>query len=175
MRLTKHTEYALRILLFAGARGGEKYLSTESVSTVYQVSNHHMVKIVHELGKHGILEVRRGRQGGFRLGRDMSEINLGALVRLTEPDFQLAECFTEGEHSCPIHPVCTLVRPLQEARDAFLAALDRYTLADLVARPHLLQIRRAFGQVETSSTAPDAAGTASACAARPARTGRSRR
>lgn len=147
MRLTKHSEYALRILLFLGTRGGQGYVSVEEVSTVYQISNHHLVKIVHELGKRGILEVRRGRQGGFRLGRDMADINLGELVRLTEPDFRLAECFTDGEHSCPIDSVCTLIRPLQEARDAFLAALDRYTVADLVARPHLYQIRRAFEQV----------------------------
>ena len=144
MRLTKHTEYALRILLFLGARGEKDYLSAEEVSAAYQVSNHHLVKIVHVLGKHGILEVRRGRQGGFRLARDMADINLGALVRLTEPDFRLAECFTDDEHGCPIDSVCTLIQPLQEARDAFLAALDRYTLADLVATPHLYQIRRAF-------------------------------
>lgn len=151
MRLTKHSEYALRILLFLGAKGGQKYLSVEEVSAAYQVSNHHLVKIVHALGKHGILEVRRGRQGGFRLGRDMADINLGELVRLTEPDFRLAECFTDDEHSCPIDSVCTLVKPLKEARDAFLAALDRYTLADLVARPHLYQIRRAFESVNQSA------------------------
>jgi Rrf2 family nitric oxide-sensitive transcriptional repressor len=143
MRLTKHTEYALRVLLFVGSSEAE-YVFTEDISQSYQISNHHLVKIVNQLGKEGILLVRRGRQGGIRLGKPATDINIGALVRQTEPDFQLAECFAHGESGCPIHSVCSLIDPLEKARDAFLAALDEYTLADLLEPPKLHQIRLIF-------------------------------
>lgn len=150
MRLTKHTEYAMRVLLFVGARQSG-YVSTEEISKTYGISNHHLVKIVNELGKHHILEVKRGRQGGLRLGRDAKDINLGELVRLIEPGFRLAECFTEEQHSCPIDGVCTLIRPLKDALDAFMAVLDRQTLADVLRQPHLHQIRLAFDAANRTS------------------------
>ena len=143
MRLTKHTEYALRVLLFVGSSEAE-YVFTEDISQSYHISNHHLVKIVNQLGKEGVLQVRRGRQGGIRLGKPASDINLGELVRLTEPDFQLAECFAHGDAGCPIHSVCSLIDPLKQARDAFLATLDKYTLADILEPPKLHQIRQIF-------------------------------
>ncbi len=149
MRLTKHTEYALRILLFVGARESG-YVSTEEISKAYGISNHHLVKIVNLLGKHDVLEVKRRRQGGVRLAKNAEDINLGAMVRLTEPGFQLAECFTDGEHDCPIDQVCTLIEPLQEALDAFLAVLDSKTLADMLREPHLHQIRQVFNRAKPS-------------------------
>ena len=144
MRLTKHTEYALRALIYLGVQPGI-YVTSEQISKAYGISNHHLVKIVCELGKEGILEVRRGRQGGVRLARAPEDINLAQLVRMTEPDFQLAECFADGEQSCPVHPACSLVGPLEEARDAFMAVLAGYTLADLLVPPRLVQIRRVLG------------------------------
>mgnify|MGYP006211432119 CR=1 FL=1 len=71
-------------------------------------------------------------------------LTIGELVRRTEPDFLLAECFAHGDSACPIHSVCSLISPLKHARDAFLTTLHQYTLADLLPPPKLHQIRRIF-------------------------------
>lgn len=146
MRLTKHTDYALRLLLYA-ATWPERLISTEEISQAYGISNNHLVKVVSELGKLGLLEVKRGRQGGLRLARPPEEINLGALVRATEPDFHMVECFDRENNTCPIIKVCTLTRPLREAQDAFLAALDRYTLADMIRPRQRATYRRVFAEL----------------------------
>jgi Rrf2 family transcriptional regulator, nitric oxide-sensitive transcriptional repressor len=143
MRLTKHTDYALRVLLYLGA-WPERLVSTEEISDAYDISNNHLVKIIGNLGKHGILDVKRGRQGGIRLAQRPEDINIGQLVRLTEPDFYVTECFDKGGNTCPIMSSCSLIRPLHEARDAFLAVLDRYTLADLLGPRHLAKLRTSF-------------------------------
>jgi Rrf2 family nitric oxide-sensitive transcriptional repressor len=91
------------------------------------------MKVVHQLGLAGYLETVRGHGGGLRLARAPDEINVGEVVRRTEPDFGLVACFRTDE-SCVIAPACTLSRVLDEAREAFLAVLDRYTLADLLEK-----------------------------------------
>lgn len=146
MRLTKHTDYALRVLLYLGSFP-KRLISTEEIADAYQISNNHLVKIVGNLGKQGILEVKRGRQGGIRLAQAPADINIGALVRLTEPDFYVAECFDKEGNTCPIMSTCSLIRPLHEARDAFLGVLDRYTLADLLGPRHLFKLRTQFSEL----------------------------
>lgn len=146
MRLTKHTDYALRVLLYAGT-WPDRLISTEEISQAYGISNNHLVKVVSELGKLGLLEVKRGRQGGLRLARPPQEINLGALVRATEPDFHMVECFDRDSNTCPIMKICTMIRPLREAQEAFLAALDRYTLADMLRPRQLPTYRRVFAEL----------------------------
>lgn len=131
MRLTKHTDYALRVLLYL-ASFPDRWSSTEEISQTYDISNHHLVKVVNHLGKLGYVEVKRGRQGGIRLAKAPEDMNVGALVRATENDFHIVECFDAETNTCGITRVCTLIRPLAEARDAFLDVLDGYTLADLV-------------------------------------------
>lgn len=143
MRLTKHTDYALRVLVYAGSFA-DRLVSTEEISAAYGISNNHLVKVVNKLGKLGVLEVKRGRQGGIRLARAPEDIDLGALVRATEPDFHMVECFDSDTNTCPIVRGCTVIRPLREARDAFLAVLDGYTLADMLRPRQMPKLRRMF-------------------------------
>jgi len=146
MRLTKHTDYALRVLLYL-ASFSERLVSTEEISNAFAISNHHLVKVVNNLGKLGFLEVKRGRQGGIRLARPPEQINVGAVVRATEPDFHMVECFDPKTNQCGITRGCTLIRPLAEARDAFLGALEQYTLGDLVGPRNQDKFRRMLLQI----------------------------
>jgi Rrf2 family nitric oxide-sensitive transcriptional repressor len=107
------------------------------------VSHHHLVKIVQRLVAEGLVESVRGRGGGLRLGRPPEAINVGALVRLTEPDLELVECFDLRTNTCPIAPACGLKGALEAAQRAFLTVLDGYTLADFGARgPALIKLWR---------------------------------
>ncbi len=131
MRLTKHSDYALRVLVYV-ASAGERVVSTEEVSEAFGISAHHLVKVVGKLGKAGFLTIKRGRAGGFQLARDAAEIRLGEVIEATEPDFAFVECLEPGNTACALTGSCGLVRPLREAQRAFTAALDQYTLADVV-------------------------------------------
>jgi Rrf2 family nitric oxide-sensitive transcriptional repressor len=133
VHLTLHADYALRVLLYLAARP-ERLVSTQEVSEAYGISKNHLVRVVQALGKHGFIEVRPGRSGGLTLARAPSEIFLGQVFRVAEPDFHLVECFDRQTNTCPIAPACGLKGMLFEARDAFLAVLDKYTLADVTKR-----------------------------------------
>ena len=133
MHLTLHADYALRVLLYLAVRP-ERLVSTQEVSEAYGISKNHLVRVVQALGKHGFVEVRPGRSGGLTLARTPSEISLGQVFRVAEPDFHLVECFDRQTNTCPIAPACGLKGMLFEARDAFLAVLDKYTLADVTKR-----------------------------------------
>jgi Rrf2 family transcriptional regulator, nitric oxide-sensitive transcriptional repressor len=133
VHLTLHADYALRVLLYLAARS-ERLVSTQEVSEAYGISKNHLVRVVQALGKHGFVEVRPGRSGGLTLARAPSEISLGQVFRVAEPDFHLVECFDRQTNTCPIAPACGLKGMLFEARDAFLAVLDKYTLADVMKR-----------------------------------------
>ncbi|HEX8703814.1 MAG TPA: Rrf2 family transcriptional regulator [Myxococcaceae bacterium] len=133
MHLTLHADYSLRVLLYLAARPGS-LVSTQEVSEAYGISKNHLVRVVQSLGKEGFIEVRPGRTGGITLARQPSEITLGKVFRVTEPDFHLVECFNKDENTCPIAPACGLKGVLYEAREAFLAVLDKYTLADVMKR-----------------------------------------
>jgi Rrf2 family nitric oxide-sensitive transcriptional repressor len=133
VHLTLHADYSLRILLYLAARP-ERLVSTQEVSEAYGISKNHLVRVVQALGKHGFIEVRPGRSGGLTLARAPSEISLGQVFRVTEPDFHLVECFDRQTNTCPIAPACGLKGILFEARAAFLAVLDKYTLADVTKR-----------------------------------------
>jgi len=113
------------------------------IAFVYGISEHHLMKVVHQLGVAGFIDTVRGRGGGIRLARKASDITVGEVVRRMEPDMGLVACFREGE-TCAITPACALVSALEQALKAFLGVLDGYTLADLVDRPrelaHLLRI-----------------------------------
>jgi Rrf2 family transcriptional regulator, nitric oxide-sensitive transcriptional repressor len=138
MELSRFTDYSLRMLIYAGMRDGET-VTVPEVAAVYGISENHLVKIAHRLGKLGFLETKRGRSGGFRLGRPPEEIKLGDVVRATE-SLALVECLSEDGGRCPIARVCRLKGIVAEARDAFLGTFDRYTLADLLQnRSHLVK------------------------------------
>jgi Rrf2 family nitric oxide-sensitive transcriptional repressor len=132
MRLTGFTDFALRVLMYVGAKG-EALSTVEEIAEAYGISRHHLTKVVHRLGQLGYLETVRGKRGGIRLARDPGEINLGAVVRQTEDDLALVPCLPGGGPPCRIAPACVLKGMIGEALSAFLAVFDRHTLADLLA------------------------------------------
>lgn len=130
MKLTHYTDYALRVLMYLGVRG-EGLATITEISERYGISRNHVMKVVFDLGRLDYVETVRGRHGGVRLRRAPDEINVGELVRHMESNLALVECL--GDHnSCCLTPVCVLRGAVEEALEAFLGVLDRYTLADLI-------------------------------------------
>ncbi len=134
MRLTVYSDYALRMLIYLAARA-DGLATIAEVARSYGISEHHLTKVAHQLGRLGYIATVRGKGGGLRLARAAGEIRLGDVVRQTEPDMAMVPCFGTAEAPagapCPIVPACGLRGVLGEAMQAFLAVLDRYTLADL--------------------------------------------
>ena len=139
MRLTSFTDYSLRVLLFV-ATAPEGRATIAEVARAFAVSEHHLVKVVHLLGREGFLLNTRGRGGGLALARPPKLINVGEVVRLAEGGDIPAECFQE-DGRCVIAPVCRLAGVLDDALKAFYGVLDRYTLADIA------QNRRALAAI----------------------------
>jgi Rrf2 family nitric oxide-sensitive transcriptional repressor len=131
MKLTTFTDYSLRVLIYLAAAPAKR-ATIAQIAAAFQVSEHHLVKVVHFLGKQGWLSNLRGKGGGLELGMPPEAILVGRVVRATEGSAQVAECFGEGDSDCAIAPNCRLRGVLGEAVAAFYAVLDRYTLADLV-------------------------------------------
>jgi len=132
MRLTLYTDYSLRVLLYIGIKETKTLSTVQEVSDAYGISRNHLTKVVHELGKLGLIETVRGRGGGFRLNMAPKDINIGDVVRKMEDDFHLVECFNCATNKCVITPVCKLKDVLHEALAAYFKVLDSYTLADFV-------------------------------------------
>lgn len=131
MRLTLHTDYALRVLMQVGLNEGNLVRISE-VADSFGISRNHLTKIVHQLGTRGYLETLQGRRGGIRLARPPSEIVIGDVVRDFEEDFDLVDCFNRDRCQCRIQPACVLKGTLDEALAAFFEVLDETTLADLM-------------------------------------------
>ena len=130
MRLTTFTDYSLRVLIYvAAAPGGRGTIA--AIAKAFGISENHLVKVVHLLGREKILVNTRGRGGGLALARPAKEINVGAVVRLAEGGDYPAECFKEI-HDCSLAPVCRLAGVLDDALRAFYGVLDRYSIDDLV-------------------------------------------
>jgi Rrf2 family nitric oxide-sensitive transcriptional repressor len=128
------------LLLYIAAHP-DRLVPIDEVSRAYGVSHHHLVKIVQLLVDRQLVASTRGRGGGLRLNRQPAEINVGALVRITEPHFDLVECFDRTTNTCPIEPACGLKQVLRDARRAFLDVLDGRTLADFLPRaPELIRL-----------------------------------
>jgi Rrf2 family transcriptional regulator, nitric oxide-sensitive transcriptional repressor len=139
MRLTTFTDYSLRVLVYL-ATGPAQRATIGQVAAAYQVSENHLVKVVHFLGRQGWLRNVRGKGGGLELALPPQRIVVGEVVRRTEGQ-AVAECFGATGGGCCIAPACRLRGVLGEALAAFHAVLDRYTLADLVAgAPQLAQL-----------------------------------
>ncbi|MGB5948844.1 MAG: Rrf2 family transcriptional regulator [Parvibaculum sp.] len=141
MRVTLHTDYALRMLMLLASEPGELH-TIEEVSTRYGISRNHLMKVAQTLVQGGFVESVRGRSGGLRLRRRPQDINLGAVIRTTEDGFNLVECFDKESNTCVISTACGLRGPMEEALAAFLGVLDRYTLADLIRNPGRLRRMR---------------------------------
>lgn len=128
MRLSRHTDYALRVLIHLAAEP-DRRASIAEIARAYGISENHLMKVVHMLGRAGFIRTVRGRGGGIALARAPEAIGVGDVVRHGEPDLNLADC-----GSCVIAPACGLNGALGEALGAFLAVLDRYTIADVTRR-----------------------------------------
>ncbi|MFC0219906.1 Rrf2 family transcriptional regulator [Pseudochelatococcus lubricantis] len=137
MRLTNFSDYALRILMYA-ATCRDRLITIEETAAVYGISRNHLMKVTNQLTRAGFLKAVRGRSGGLTLAREAASIRLGDVLRATEPDFALVECFAaqKGDGAiCRISCQCRLRGVLTEALQAFMATMDRHTLADIVLTP----------------------------------------
>jgi Rrf2 family protein len=141
MQLTAYTDYSLRVLMYLGLKG-PRISSISEIAEQYGISRNHLVKVVHRLAQEGFVWSQRGRSGGIALGRPPQNIRVGDVVRRMEGEMSLVECFRSETNRCPITSVCQLKGVLAEARDHFLASLDRYTLADLLT--HQQRLSRLF-------------------------------
>ena len=131
MRLSLFTDYSLRVLMFAALKG--QSFSLSEVAEAYDISRHHLVKVVNYLAKLGYLETRRGRGGGVSLAMKPEDIRVGMVVRRTEGTPPLVECFDKEHNTCILNGSCRLKGALAQAVNAFYETLDRHTLRDLIA------------------------------------------
>ncbi|MBN7770883.1 Rrf2 family transcriptional regulator [Marinobacter daepoensis] len=140
MHITRYTDYSLRVLIYLASEG-DRLATIQEIADSYEISKNHLMKVVHQLNKKGYIETIRGKKGGMRLHRDPRDINIGILVRETEQDLSIVECFS-SKNNCKITPVCGLKSMFGEALKAFLEVLDRYTLADVIKEQHRPQLLR---------------------------------
>lgn len=146
MRLTSYTDYAFRVLIFLALRR-EAGSTIQEIAEHYAISRNHLMKVVQQLGQLGYVETTRGRGGGLRLAVEPADLRLGELVRHTEEDMELVECFDRENNQCVISGVCRLQSVLSDALKAWLAVMDSYTLADLVTNP--VALRKAIAMAPT--------------------------
>jgi len=133
MQLTQYTDYSFRVLIYL-AEKPEGLTTVSEIAKFHSISRNHLVKVIHNLATKGFISTTRGRNGGMVLSRPSTMINLGDVVRKTEPNFNIAECFNIGGNCCVITPTCDLKSIFSEAQTGFLQVLDKYTLADAVIR-----------------------------------------
>ncbi|MEW5873470.1 MAG: Rrf2 family transcriptional regulator [Chloroflexota bacterium] len=138
MRLTTFTDYTLRVLMYLALQP-ERRVTIPEIASAYGISENHLTKVVHHLGRSGMIETLRGKSGGLRLAQTLEAIRLGTVVRASEGEAAFVACMGGTSEACCIAPVCRLADILEEALGALYASLDRYTLADLVASPRKLQ------------------------------------
>ena len=138
MRVTRYTDYSLRVLMYVALKGDQ--LSTiAEIADAYDISKNHLMKVVNQLANKGYLRATRGKNGGMRLNRPAEEINIGELVRDTEQDLELVECFGPT-NECVITPACELKKILAQALETFFSTLDQFTLADLLPQKYQKQL-----------------------------------
>lgn len=142
MKLTSYTDYALRTLLYL-ALNRDRMVTIQDIADAHGIAKSHLAKVVHQLGMLALVETVRGRHGGPRLGKDPSSIDLGGVVRSTESDFFIAECFDPEKPGCIYSTSCALKGVLGQAHAAFLGVLDDVTLDTLISKPDSLGHNRA--------------------------------
>ena len=138
MRLTTFSDYSLRVLMYLALQDA-RLVTIQEIASAYDISESHLMKVVHQLALSGVVETVRGKGGGLRLALDPAQIRLGQVVRQAEGDAPIVECLSGEPQRCCIAPACKLAGVLVRAFDALYAELDRYTLADLMARPNELK------------------------------------
>ncbi len=124
----------MRVLIYLSLKKPGELGTISEIAKFYGISRNHLVKVVHHLASHGLVHTIRGKHGGMHLARPANKITIGETVRLTEPNFEIAECFNKTTNHCKITPICELKSILAEARNRFLQELDRHTIADAVSR-----------------------------------------
>jgi Rrf2 family transcriptional regulator, nitric oxide-sensitive transcriptional repressor len=136
MQLTRFSDLSLRLLMYLASREEplDATVTVRAASTLFNVPYTHMVKVAHQLGKHGLLTTAKGKGGGLRLSRPPEHIRVGEVLRFTESDHGVIDCFTQP---CPLRSHCLLKNALDEAYQAFFTSLDRYSLADVAETPAL--------------------------------------
>jgi Rrf2 family nitric oxide-sensitive transcriptional repressor len=131
MKLTTFSDYTLRVLIYLALRD-DRLSTIGEIADAYGISRNHLMKVVHYLATGGYLQTVRGKGGGVRLALPPQEISIGALVRETESNTVLVECFDPDHSECTIEPACALRGMLRQALEAFFSVLDGYTLADIL-------------------------------------------
>ena len=144
MRLTIHSDYALRTLMYLGVHA-DRPVSVPEVATAYGISPNHVAKVAKALVQGGFARAHRGRTGGLELAKAPRDLSIGSVVRYTEPTLDLLECFDRMTSTCPLTGACRLEKTLHQARGAFLDVLDRTTLADLLTGTPALMTRLGRG------------------------------
>ncbi|SDI68613.1 RrF2 family transcriptional regulator [Alteribacillus bidgolensis] len=139
MQLTSYTDYTLRMLIYLAAVEHPKLASIKEIAAAYQISYNHLTKVGHELVKLGLIQSIKGRNGGIRLAKTPEEINIGWVVRQTEDNLNLVECFDPEKSTCVLTGQCRLKGVLQEALKAYMQVLDRYTLEDIATNRSVLK------------------------------------
>ncbi|AKG73619.1 RrF2 family transcriptional regulator [Salinicoccus halodurans] len=132
MKLTLYTDYSLRVLMYLGLRDAEERVQIDEIAGFYSISKNHLTKVVHHLAKLGYIKTLRGRGGGIMLNYKPEALNIGEVVRSTEDNFHMAECFNAENNQCVLTPVCSLRFVLNDALKAYLEVLDNYTLEDIL-------------------------------------------
>jgi len=130
MRITRYTDYSVRVLIYLGLKG-EARSTIQEIAESYKISRNHLMKVVHDLQLRGYIDTIRGKNGGVKLRLAPEDISIGQLIRETEEDKALVECFGP-DNACAITPFCDLKHVLADAQEAFFSVLDAYTLADLL-------------------------------------------
>lgn len=140
MRLTLKTDYALRTLMYL-AKHADKKASIGEIAAHYAISENHLTKLVHELGRQGLVETTRGKGGGIRIAEATWDMRVGDIVRVLEDDFALVDCFKDPapEHPCLLTNHCGLQGILGQALQAFFQHLDQYRFKDLIGKPEVLE------------------------------------
>ncbi len=151
MQLSLHADYGLRVLIYLGAHPGQ-IISTQQISDSYGISKNHLVRVMQTLGDAGYVRVIPGRSGGVTLAKDPSEIRLGDVVRDAEPNLHLVECFEPETNTCPIISVCGLKSRLAQALEAFIAELNKQTLADLLTPARQQKLASVFVQLTPTAS-----------------------
>lgn len=138
MKLTTFSDYTLRVLMFL-ALNRDRLATIPEIAAAYDISENHLMKVVHQLARAGVIESVRGKGGGVRLASAPEDIRLGRIVRASEGSSPIVECLSDDAATCRIAPACRLTKILVRAFEALYATLDEYTLADLVKAPRALE------------------------------------
>ncbi len=131
MYLSKFTDYSFRILMYLG-NNPDKLSTVDELSSILDLSTHHVKKIVYKLSKNNYISSLKGRNGGIKLGMDPKDINLGKLLEITEDNLDILECFSIENNTCSLNNCCKLKPIINDALESFKLELSKYTLADIL-------------------------------------------